>query len=312
MLHVQIDSFSYEDIEILKDISLSLEAGEHLSILGESGSGKSTLLHLIYGLLHLDHGTIFWNEQQLLGPKHNLIPGEPFMKMVTQEYNIMPFTTVSENIATHLTRTHIENDKQRVLELLNVVDLLPFKDTLVKNLSGGQKQRVALAKALAKEPKMLLLDEPFSSIDAFRKNKLSRNLFAYLKSNSISCITATHDSEEALAFSDTILLLKEGQKVALGPTVSVYQNISTPYEAGFFGDVSIIPAGLFTSEEVVLLPHQLSVSSTETKLKVVIETSYFKGNHYLIQARFKGELIYFNHSERLHKSEIKHLKRIGV
>jgi ABC-type sulfate/molybdate transport systems ATPase subunit len=312
MLQVQIDSFSYANSEILKDISFFLEAGEHLSILGESGSGKSTLLHLIYGLLQLEHGTIFWNEQQLLGPKHNLIPGEPFMKMVTQEYNIMPFTSVSENIATHLPRTHMEQDAERVIELLDVVDLLPFKDALVKNLSGGQKQRVALAKALAKAPELLLLDEPFSSIDAFRKSKLSRNLFAYLKSNTISCITITHDSDEALAFSDTILMLKDGRKIAQGPTLKVYQNMSTAYEAGFFGDASTIPGGVFTSEELVVLPHQLSVCSKETNLKVVVEASYFKGNYYLVEALFGQQLVYFNHSAKLDKGEFKYLKRIGV
>ena len=206
MLSVQITSFSYAEKEILSDITFQLKAGEHLAVLGESGSGKSTLLHIIYGLLHVEQGSLSWEDKKLLGPNHNLIPGESFMKMVTQEYDLMPFTTVADNIATHLSRLHMEKDEQRVEQLLEVVDMMSFKSSLVKNLSGGQKQRVALAKALANEPKLILLDEPFSSIDTFRKNKLRRNLFSYLKEQGISCITATHDSDEALSFSDTLLI----------------------------------------------------------------------------------------------------------
>ncbi|MBL4664160.1 MAG: ATP-binding cassette domain-containing protein, partial [Flavobacteriaceae bacterium] len=129
MLNVQITSFSYAVKKILKDISFVLKRGEHLAILGESGSGKSTLLHIIYGLLHLEEGTLSWNDKKLLGPTHNLIPGEPFIKMVTQEYDVMPFITVAENIATHLSRMHMAKDEQRVNDLLNIVDMVPFKNT---------------------------------------------------------------------------------------------------------------------------------------------------------------------------------------
>ena len=172
MLEVTIKSFSYSEKEILKNIYLKLEQGKHLAILGESGCGKSTLLHLIYGLLHLDQGHIYWRNRRLMGPRVNLVPGEAFIKLVSQEFNLMPFISVSENIASHLSRMDSQLDDNRVDELLNVVGLRPFKSALVKNLSGGQKQRVALAKALANKPELLLLDEPFSNIDTNRKNKL--------------------------------------------------------------------------------------------------------------------------------------------
>ena len=301
MLSVQISTFSYAEKEILKEVAFDLKPGEHLAILGESGSGKSTLLHIIYGLLHLEQGTLAWKGIKLLGPTHNLIPGEPFIKMVTQEYNVMHFTTVAENIATHLSRMHLEKDEQRVEQLLKVVDMVAYKATLVKNLSGGQKQRVALAKALANEPELLLLDEPFNSIDAFRKNKLRRNLFSYLKEQRIACITATHDSDEALSFSDSLLMLNEGQVASFGPTEQVYNSISSVYEAGFFGEVNVLPAGTLSSEKLVLLPHQLKYSEEITTLSVVVMRSYFKGNHYLIQAKLDDLEIYFNHSSKLKK-----------
>lgn len=293
MLQVAINSFSYADKEILSNISFSLEKGEHLSVLGESGCGKSTLLHIIYGLLHIEKGTLYWEDKQLLGPNFNLVPGEDFMKLVAQEFNVMPFISVAENIATHLSRLDLKSDRKRVNELLEVVEMESFAETMVKNLSGGQKQRVALAKALAKEPQLLLLDEPFSNIDTFRKNTLRRKLFGYLKDNNIACITATHDAEEALAFSDKILLLKDGKIEKLDTPENIYNALDNVYQAGFFGEVSIVPSGILSNDELILLPSQLQFSENETDFKVLVEKNYFKGNYYLIQAKFGNHIIFF-------------------
>ncbi len=298
MLKVEIDSFSYSKKPILKNLHFTLKSGEHLSLLGESGCGKSTLLHLIYGLLHLEHGNIFYNEKKLLGPTKTLIPGEPFMKLVAQEFNIMPFTTVAENLGSHLSGLDEEKDAQRIDELLEIVEMKALKNTLVKNLSGGQKQRVALAKALANAPEILLLDEPFSNIDVFRKNKLQRKIFNYLKENSISCITATHDSDEALAFSDNILMLKKGAEEMFGTPEFIYKNVSTEYQAGFFGEANLLPKNIISSEksseEIIIFPHQFKISEEKTPLEVVVKKNYFKGSHFLIEADFRGKIIYFN------------------
>lgn len=301
MLKVEIGSFSYSEKTILKDIVFTLKPGEHLSVLGESGCGKSTLLHLVYGLLHLENGTIFHNGKKLLGPTKALIPGEPFMKLVAQEFNIMPFTTVAENLASNLTGPEEEKDTQRIDELLKVIEMEAFRNTLVKKLSGGQKQRVALAKALAKEPTIILLDEPFSNIDAFRKNKLQRKIFSYLKRNDISCITATHDSDEALAFSEQILMLKDGRVEMRGTPEFIYKNVSTEYQAGFFGEANLLPKQLFseedTSEQIIVFPHQLKISNERTKFEVIVKKSYFKGDHYLIRSIWEHQEIFFKHSQ---------------
>lgn len=301
MLKVDINSFSYTDKEILSNISFSLKKGEHLAILGESGCGKSTLLHIIYGLLHLEHGSLFWDNKELLGPNFNLVPGEDFMKLVAQEFNVMPFISVAENIATHLSRRDLDSDNKRVDKLLEVVEMSPFAKTKVKNLSGGQKQRVALAKALAKEPKVLLLDEPFSNIDTFRKNTLRRNLFGYLKENRITCITATHDAEEALAFSDYILLLKEGKTEKMDTPKNIYNNLENLYQASFFGEVSVIPSGIFANKELVVLPFQLKISESKTTLPILVEKSYFKGSYYIIQSKFNDTTVFFQSTKALEK-----------
>ncbi|MEM0517489.1 MULTISPECIES: ABC transporter ATP-binding protein [Aequorivita] len=303
MLKVEIDSFSYSERTILTNIYFTLKPGEHLSILGESGCGKSTVLHLIYGLLHLEFGSIFYNGKKLLGPTKTLIPGETFMKLVAQEFNIMPFTTVAENLASHLSGLNQEKDTQRINTLLEVVEMEAFKNTLVKNLSGGQKQRVALAKALANKPEILLLDEPFSNIDTFRKNKLQRKIYNYLKEKQISCITATHESDEALAYSDQILMLKDGSNEMLGTPEFIYNNVKTEYQAGFFGEANILPKKLFcktkTDETIVVFPHQLNISDKKTKLEVSIIQSYFKGDHYLIESHWNAQTIFFNHRDSL-------------
>lgn len=313
MLKVEIESFSYSEKTILKDIRFTMKPSEHLSILGESGCGKSTLLHLVYGLLHLENGSIHYNDKKLLGPSKTLIPGEPFMKLVAQEFNIMPFTTVAENLGSHLSRLDEEKDEKRIDELLEVVEMETFKNTLVKNLSGGQKQRVALAKALANEPEILLLDEPFSNIDVFRKNKLQRKIFSYLKDNNISCITATHDSDEALAFSNHILMLKNGTEELFGTPEFIYENVSSEYQAGFFGEANLLPKNIIssdkTSEEIIVFPHQLKISEEKTQLAVTVKKCYFKGNFYLIEADSKGRTIFFNNSFPLQNEKICWLKK---
>lgn len=304
MLKAKIISFSYTDKEVLSEVSFTMEKGAHLAILGESGCGKSTLLHLIYGLLHLEEGTIEWEGKQLLGPKYNLIPGEDFIKLVAQEFNLMPFITVAENVATFLPRRDLEDDLARVMELLQVVEMTDFAERMVKDLSGGQKQRVALAKALAKKPEILLLDEPFSHIDTFRKNKLRRRLFSYLKEHSITCLTATHDAEEALSFSDEILILEEGKVAVYGSPNEVYTSLDSPYLAGFFGEVTLLESSGKQKDPIILLPHQIRLSNNESNLKAKVIRSYFKGSYYLIEAKHNGQLLFFNHTTPLTKDSV--------
>ena len=207
MLQVKKLSFSYAKDIVLKDINFTVNSEENLAIIGKSGSGKSTLLKLIFGEYDLEQGQIFWKNTEILGPKHNLVIGYDFMKYVSQEFDLMPYTSVANNIGKHLSRFYPEEKEQRTQELLKIVELEDFATTKVKNLSGGQKQRVAIARALANEPEILLLDEPFSHIDNFKKQSLRRNVFNYLKTKSISCIVATHDKNDVLGFADEILVL---------------------------------------------------------------------------------------------------------
>ncbi|WP_432412346.1 ABC transporter ATP-binding protein [Rasiella sp. SM2506] len=303
MLKVNIQSFKYpnSEKEILSQLSFQLKKGECMAILGESGCGKSTLLHIMYGLLNIDKGEIYYGKKQLFGPSHNLIPGHDCMKLVSQEFNLMPFTSVAENVGENLPRVNTEEDYNRIGEVLETVGLLDSRNRKVKSLSGGQKQRVALAKALANVPEVLLLDEPFSSIDALRKNHLRRNLFNYAKKHTITCITATHDAEEALAFSDKLLVLKNGETLQMGTPAQVYASAASVYEKSFFGEVSTIPAGILSKKELLLFPHQLKVSEKKTPLKVKVEESYFKGRAYLISCEWNSKTLFFEYDKKLAK-----------
>ena len=291
MLRVNIHSFAYAEEPVLENINFEVEKGLHISILGESGCGKSTLLKAIYGLLQVTNGTIFWEDKKLLGPDFNLVPGEPFIKYLAQDFDLMPFISVAENIGKHLSRRFMQERQERIDQLLEVVDMTDFADTHVKLLSGGQKQRVALARAIAKEPELLLLDEPFSHIDNFRRNALRRNLYAYLIKEDITCITATHDSEEALSFSDDIKMMRNGTFIQSASPEDLYTNPKNNYVASFFGDISRLT---IAGKEAILMPHQLELSETKTPLIASVLKSYYKGSYYLVEALYENKKIYLN------------------
>jgi ABC-type sulfate/molybdate transport systems ATPase subunit len=306
MLQANEICFSYQDKLVLKNISFSLTRGKNLAIIGESGCGKSTLLKLIYGLHDLDEGQIFWNETEVLGPKFHLIPGMPFMKYLAQDFDLMPFITVAENVGKYLSNFFPEDKQARISELLEIVEMTEYANVKAKFLSGGQMQRVAIARVLALEPEVLLLDEPFSHIDNFRKNSLRRKLFGYLKEQKITCVVATHDSTDVLAFADEVAIIKDGEIIESGIPKFIYDNPKNRYVASLFGDVNEIKidGGL-----KFVYPHQLKVS-INSDFKVEIVNSYFRGSHYLIEAKFGNQTLFFESDELLENREVVCLKKV--
>jgi len=296
-------SFAYTDKEVVKEISFVAKQGEYIAIIGESGCGKSTLLEIIYGLLHIEKGEVAWKGTKLLGPNYYLIPGEPFIKYLSQDFDLMPFTSAAENIGKFLPNRYPKEKKARTKELLELVDMVDFANTKVKNLSGGQKQRIALARVLAKEPELLLLDEPFSHIDNFRKNNLRRKLFNYLKEKQITCIVATHDSTDALSFADKIIVIKESRIVALDRPENLYHNPASKYIASFFGDVNEVQLNQidpkYTADKTILLyPQEISIDEFSNLIASVKQCYFIKGI-YLIEVLFQGALLFLHHKEAI-------------
>ncbi|MEP6928660.1 MAG: ABC transporter ATP-binding protein [Flavobacterium sp.] len=297
MLDIKNISFSYTDTPVIKDVTFSIEKGQNIAIIGESGCGKSTLLKLMYGLYDLDEGQIFYNEKPVLGPKHNLIPGMPYMKYLAQDFDLSPYETVAENVGKFLSNGFANMKKLRVQELLEMVEMDQFANVKAKFLSGGQQQRVALVRVLALEPEVILLDEPFSQIDAFRKNALRRNLFRYLKQKEITCIIATHDSTDALSFADEAIVMRSGQIIVKDNPTKIYEDPETKYVASLFGEVNEIATHLLVPYEdeahkTLVYPHQFKMVA-ESNLPVKIRRTYFRGNHYLIESVYKRQLVFF-------------------
>ncbi len=306
MLQVINISFSYTTETTISSINFVLNKAQNLAIIGESGCGKSTLLKLIYGLYDLDQGEIFWNEKQVLGPKYHLVPGMPFMKYLAQDFDLMPFITVAENVGKYLSNFFPEDKQARISELLEIVEMTEYANVKAKFLSGGQMQRVALARVLALEPEVLLLDEPFSHIDNFRKNSLRRKLFGYLKEKGITCIVATHDSTDVLSFADEVAIIKDGNIIESGVPKFIYDNPRDKYVASLFGDVNEIE---INGELQFVYPHQLKVT-LNSDLKVEIVNSYFRGSHYLMEAKYGNRILFFENDAILENEEVVCLKKV--
>lgn len=296
MLKVNQISVGYtNDKNIIEDISFSLQKGEILCVMGESGSGKSTLLRTLYGLLDTNKGTIFWGDKQITGPKDNLVAGFENFKYVSQEFDLMPYISVSENIGKFLPRFDMQEREKRIDELLDIIDLKAYKHTKVQFLSGGQQQRVAIARALATQPQLLLLDEAFAQIDNFKRNSLRRKLFKTLKQENISCIISTHDSENALSFADKIIIIKDGKILLKSTPKQLYNTPSDLYSASLLGDINQLSIDGHTH---LLYPNQIKITEY-SDFKALVINSYFKGSHWLIECDFNGQVLFINHDKCL-------------
>jgi iron(III) transport system ATP-binding protein len=289
MLHVAIPSFSYQEKIILQNLTFTLNEGQQLAIIGESGCGKSTLLKIIYGLYDCDEGNLSWKSESILGPKFHLVPGMPFMKYLAQDFDLMPFITVGENVGKFLSNFYPKEKQDRIDELLNLVEMSEFKHIKAKFLSGGQMQRVALARVLAQEPEVLLLDEPFSHIDNFRKNKLRRKIFQYLKDKQITTLVASHDINDVLSFSDVVIVLKDTSILEKATPLELYNHPKYPYTAALFGEVNEIK---IHGKMQLIYPNQLQIVE-KSDIQVEVISSYFKGKYYLIEAKWNNQIVFF-------------------
>ena len=230
-------SFPQSD-RVLNQISLSVKSGEFLTLLGPSGCGKTTFLRCISGLENPDQGEILFNGQSILGFSAQERP----FHMVFQRYALFPHMTVSENIEFSLKNRKVDagTRKKRVAELLELMQLPDFGDRKPASLSGGQAQRIALARALADQPKMLLLDEPFSALDEKIRVQLRGELKSLQKKLGLTFLFVTHDQQEALQMSDRIALFNSGGIEQLGTPEQLFFSPKTIFAAEFLGQKNLI------------------------------------------------------------------------
>lgn len=304
MLKVEKLDFRYDDETLtLDDISFSVETNKRTCILGESGSGKSTLLKLIYGTLDPESGEIIFNGDKIKGPRYQLIPGHDDMKYVAQDFDLSPYMTVAENVGKHLSNIYMTKKRERVKEILEILALSEFANKKPVELSGGQMQRVAIARTLSKMPKMLILDEPFSHLDASLHIKIRQKLIEYCEEKNMGVIFSSHRADDALGYADILIIIKKGKIIQIGSPKEVYLNPKSTYVAELFGKVNTIPSEKATDFNLLnkkdskgnylIYPHEVILS--ENGLKAKVTYSRFVGRGFEIDVDCNGiPLVFYN------------------
>jgi len=226
----------------VEELSLSVNDGELLTMLGPSGCGKTTTLRMIAGLEQPSDGTIEIDGDTVADSTSFEKPEERDVGIVFQDYALFPHLDVEENIAFGLTDATERAVDERVTELLELVDLSEHREKMPSQLSGGQQQRVALARSLAPEPDVLLLDEPFSNLDVRLRVEMREEVRKILKRAGVTAISVTHDQEEALSISDRVAIMNDGTIEQVGDPAEVFENPESRFVASFLGQASFLSA----------------------------------------------------------------------
>lgn len=278
LLEVRNLSLSYGDQAVLSDLNFEARQGELTAVLGASGAGKSTLLRLIAGFEAPTSGEIFIDSKLVSNSKDVVAPEKRGVGIVPQDSALFPHLTVSQNIGFGLPK----GSDARIRELLELVGLADYANRKPASLSGGQAQRVALARSLAPRPKLILLDEPFSALDAELRTRLREDVRAVLRAENASAILVTHDQEEALSLADRVAVMREGRVIQSGTPTEIY---NAPVDLGiatFLGD-SILVQGKVEDGKIVtdlgkLSPLNPVVHGQEGVVAIRSENFYLQPN----------------------------------
>jgi ABC-type Fe3+/spermidine/putrescine transport system ATPase subunit len=281
---------------VLSGIELTLGAGEWLGVLGESGSGKSTLLRILGRFLDQDQGDVYFKEEKLKPVSGELMPGLSSIKLIHQEFELFPNQTVEENIAYSLRFYEPEYRAEKVAELLEVAGLGYVRNQKAKLLSGGEKQRTAIAKALAEQPDVLLLDEPFAHLDNHNRRVLADAIESMRKQQRMSCIFVTHEATDALAWSDRIAVLRNGEIIQVGTPQEVYNQPANSYVAELTGDINWIDPEIPGGARSFIRPEKIKPTKHPEKSKWhgKVEAIRFHGNRWEVRCVNKaGKLSFY-------------------
>ena len=300
-------TFSYDQHTVLGDISLSVKQGEVACLLGPSGCGKSTLLRLIAGFEKPDLGQIYINQQCVASSNQNTPPQKRQVGMLFQDLALFPHLNVAQNISFGLQNLSSQQQNQRVDDLLALCRLEPFKQRYPHQLSGGQCQRVALARAMAPKPQLILLDEPFSSVDSGLQSELVHEVKTMLRADDCTALWVTHSLSEAFAVADQIGVILDGQLLQWTSPTDLYENPTHPDVVRFLNHANLItgkidksgqlntPVGslqlansdvFYKDQKVQISIHKshISINSVAANNAVVLTCAY-QGENYAITSR---------------------------
>lgn len=283
MLQLKSISFSYPNQPFaLNRISLSLKKQFILGVAGSSGSGKSTLLNAIFGLIDLSEGEILFEKQKVTGPSSNLVPGNKEMRLAGQFHKLQDSLPVIEQIKYKLLQYQSDFREQKAMELLSLVGLADKKSHTPKQLSGGQQQLVNLCCALAEEPKLLLLDEPFNNLDQSAKKAMKDYLISLKKDTGMSILIVSHDPTDLLSVSDEIMVLQNGKKIQQDQPEKVFFEPKSEYAAGLFGEYNKIKKG---TKLKFIRPAQIEISKKKFPKSISVKVTSIE---------FHGESFYYH------------------
>ena len=250
MLQLKDLYLAYQQRTVVHDVSFELSAGQIGCLLGPSGCGKTSILRAIAGFEPIKHGQLLLRGQLVSTKDLNVAPEKRRVAVVFQDFALFPHLTVGQNISFGLQSMSKLQKNQRVTELLGLVGLRGIEDRYPHSLSGGQQQRVALARALAPKPDLLLLDEPFSSLDAELREELAQDIRAILKHEGATALMVTHDQHEAFAMADKIGVLNQGRLLQWASAYDLYHKPSTRFVADFVGN-GVFLSGRVTGDGVI-------------------------------------------------------------
>lgn len=282
--------FSYGNKSILKGINFSIKEGETIGIIGESGSGKTSLLKLIGGLLKPDRGTLVFDGSPIAGPDERLIAGHEKIKLVHQDFDLMPYLSVKENVLKN-SLSESNTGRERILkQFKKQLRLKDVENNRAADTSGGQKQRIAMATAVSARPDVLLLDEPFSNLDYPLKMDLMQLLKTEWKPRAM--IIVTHEPSDILQMADRLLVMSKGRIVQRGTAQQVYEHPKNELVGRLLGPLNVLSQdearlfGIKTDQKVFARPHQFHIS--KQGLKATVKSSHFMGGYYLIEVTAQG------------------------
>ena len=272
-------SKSFGDKKVLDDISLSVKRGEFVTFLGPSGCGKTTTLRLIAGFGKPDEGTVTMEGKVI----NDIPPYQRKLNTVFQRYALFPHLDVYDNVAFGLKLQKVPEDEieKRVKKVLKLVSMSDYEDRDVESLSGGQQQRVAIARALINQPRVLLLDEPLAALDLKMRKDMQIELKEMHKKLGITFIYVTHDQEEALTLSDTIVVMNEGKIQQIGTPIDIYNEPVNAFVADFIGESNILKGRMIRDRRVAFIKHEFDCVDEgfgeDVKVDVVVrpEDIYF-------------------------------------
>lgn len=254
IIEIKNISKSFGDKVILDDVSINVKKGEFVTILGPSGCGKTTMLRLLAGFGQADKGEIRINGEEIT----NVPPHQRPVNTVFQRYALFPHLDVYENIAfgLKLQKVPAEEIDRRVMKVLRMVSMTDYEDRDVESLSGGQQQRVAIARAIANQPKVLLLDEPLAALDLKMRKDMQIELKEMHRKLGITFVYVTHDQEEALTLSDTIIVMNEGKIQQIGTPTDIYNEPQNSFVADFIGESNILNGRMVKDRLVEFVGHE--------------------------------------------------------